>query len=422
MMDSLSPLKQNLKRRWKYLAIATLVLIVLTGLFAPQKGNQILYGSTYGRAPSGYGAWYQYMADQGTPIQRWQKPLKTFIAEHGKRDSPVTLLQVGASPIWLEDYAKNRDELEAWLAQGNRLISLSSQGEVTSASPRSEIETPLGLVTIETRRRLVTDKPKPDTEEALEVRLQPSQQVEVPQIYTLVSPVQNDPVLESGSINILEDEHGAIAWAEAEGKGSYIYSVTTDLGANAYQNSPGNFAFLAGLVKANKAELWVNEYSHGYKDKDAESNTAVVTWGDYFLGTPLMLAWIQLLVLLGITLIALNRRWGLPSPLETPKFNNSEAYIGALAGVLRRSGSNGFVLSQWQSVERQRLQRQLGLGNHPIELTALLTRWEQQTGESAAPLQKLLSPIPNGADSMDRLKRWLASLEQVRVLSRKHFS
>ncbi len=426
MMDPLNPLRQNLKRRWKYLAIAALVLIVLTSLFAPQRGNQILYGSTYGRAPSGYGAWYQYMQEEGTPIQRWQKPLETFLAEQGGDGGPVTLLQVGESPIWLEDYAQNQAELAAWLAQGNRLILLRSQGEVTLAPPRSEIETPLGPVTIETRRRLVSDQPDPEPEEALEVRfpLQPQlkSQPAVSLAYAALGPVQNPETLESGRVTLLADQYGAIAWAEAEGKGSYIYSVTPDLGANAYQNSPGNFAFLAGLVKANEAELWVNEYSHGYQDKNAEGETAAVTWGDYFLGTPLMLAWIQLLVLLGITLIALNRRWGLPSPLVQPKLNNSEAYIEALAGVLRRSGSNGFVLSQWQSAERQRLQRQLGLGNRPIELTALLQSWEQQTGESAEAIQRLLSPLAPGAGSIDQLKRWLASLEQVRELGRKHFS
>ncbi len=420
MIDSINPLKQNLKRRWKYLAIAAIVLLVLTLLFAPQRGNQNLYGSTYGRGPSGYGAWYQYMADQGTPIQRWQKPLGKFIEEHGEGDRPVTLLQVGASPIWLEDYSKNQDELEVWLAQGNRLIALISRGEVTLAPARSEIETPLGPVTIETRRRFVDDQPRQEFEEPLEARTQLDQQLDTSPTYALVSPVQESEALESGSINLLEDDYGAIAWAEAEGKGSIIYAVTPDLGANAYQNSPGNFPFLAGLVKANDAELWINEYSHGYKDKDAESDSAAVTWGDYFLGTPLMLAWIQLLVLLGVTLVALNRRWGLPTPLETPKLNNSEAYIGALAGVLRRSGSNGFVLNQWQSAERQRLQRQLGLGNRPIELDALLKSWEQQTGESADSVQRLLSPISSG--STDQLKRWLASLEQVRMLSRKHFS
>lgn len=422
-MDPLNPLRQNLKRRWKYWAIAAFVLLLLTLLFAPQKSNSILYGSTYGRAPSGYGAWYQYMADEGTPIQRWQKPLDIFIEEHSDRDRPVTLLQVGGSPIWLEDYDKNKRALEAWLAQGNRLIMLQSRGEVTLAPHRSDIETPLGPVALETRRRLRLDRPREEAEEALEVRAQPRHQLAFPEIYSLASPVQNSQALESGSIiTLLEDQYGAIAWAESEGTGSIIYSVTPDLGANAYQSSPGNFPFLAGLVKAKGAELWVNEYSHGYKDKVASDGAAAVTWGDYFLGTPLMLAWMQLLVLLGITLIALNRRWGLPNPLETPKPNNSEAYIEALAGVLRRSGSNRFVLSQWQSAERQRLQRQLGLGYRPIELEALLTSWEQQTGESADALQRLLSPISGGPGSINQLKRWLANLDQVRALSRKHFS
>lgn len=426
MMARLSPVKTQLKRRWKYLALAAVMLIVLTSLFAPQKGNQILYGSTYGRSPSGYGAWYQYMADQGTPIQRWQRPLAQFIEEHGPSDQPITLLQVGNSPIWQESYAKEEDALEQWIAQGNRLIILRSQGDVTLAPPISQIETPLGNVTIETRRRNTDEQDNFEEapSETLEVRSLPSslpRPLVVPQLQSLATVQEANP-LESGSITLLEDSYGAIAWATAEGKGSYIEAVTPDLGANAYQASPGNFAFLAGLVKANEAELWVNEYSHGYKDKDPNGNSAVVSWSDYFLGTPLMLAWIQLLVLLAIALITLNRRWGLPHPLKAPKLNNSEAYIDALAGVLRRSGSHSFVLGQWQTAERRRLQRQLGLGNRPVELTALLQSWEQQTGESASLLQSLLSPLPQDPGSISQLKRWLTNLEQVRQLSHKHFS
>ncbi len=429
MMAPLNPLRQNLKRRWKSLAIAAVLIIGLTSIFAPHKGNQILYGSTYGRSPSGYGAWFQYMADQGTPIQRWQRPLSQFIEEQGSpSDRPTTLLQVGNSPIWQGDYAKEQDALEAWLAQGNRLIILKSQGDVTQAPANSQIKTPLGEVVVETRRRNTDEQPNEAPSDTLEVKSQPQPLAYAPQLRsqslaTLTQDSESDPeTLESGSITLLADSYGTIVWATAEGKGSYIEAVTPDLGANAYQASPGNFAFLAGLVKANEAQLWVNEYSHGYKDKDPNGDNAVVSWSDYFLGTPLMLAWVQLLVLLAIALVTLNRRWGLPQLLEMPKLNNSEAYINALAGVLRRSGSHDFVLGQWQTAERQRLQRQLGLGNRPVELAALLKSWEQQTGESASLLQSLLSPVSQDTGSISQLKRWLTNLEQVRQLSRKHFS
>jgi len=425
MTIPLNPLGQRLKRRWKYLVIAGLAFIVLTAVFAPQRGNQILYGSTYGRAPSGYGAWYEYMAEQETPIQRWQKPLSAFLEAQSERDRPVTMLQVGSSSIWQEDYSNNRQELKSWIAKGNRLIILQSRGEVTLAPSRSLLDTPLGDVTIETRRRWNEDSESEETpQEALEAKREAIFEQEIVLLNHQLAArlLQTPPEMEAGSLTLLSDQQGGIVWAEAEGEGSAIYSVTPDLGANAYQNSPGNFAFLAGLVKAEEAELWVNEYSHGYKDKTEASDTAAVTWADYFLGTPLMLVWIQLLVLLAIALVALNRRWGLPRPLAASQLNNSEAYMGALAGVLRRSGSDSFVLSQWQAAERKRLQRQLGLGHRPVELPALLQSWEQQTGESAAPLQDLLSPLAPGSGSLRHLKSWLANWEQVRTLTSKHLS
>ncbi|NJN30161.1 MAG: DUF4350 domain-containing protein [Synechococcales cyanobacterium RM1_1_8] len=144
-------------RRWRVLLIGAIALLFLTLTLAPQRGNQLLRGSTYGRAPDGYGAWYQYMEDQGTPIQRWQKPLNTFLARQAEpgpgADRPITLLQVGSSEIWADDEAREREALQAWLAQGNRLVVLQRRGEVTAAPFRTDLATPLGEVRIETRRR-----------------------------------------------------------------------------------------------------------------------------------------------------------------------------------------------------------------------------------------------------------------------------
>ena len=67
----------NLPRKKLILIIAIAVgfLILVTVIFAPN--NQISQqGSTYGRDPSGYGAWAAFMEEKGTPIQRWQKPLE----------------------------------------------------------------------------------------------------------------------------------------------------------------------------------------------------------------------------------------------------------------------------------------------------------------------------------------------------------
>jgi len=63
------------KRQIWILAIALAALVIIS-LFAAPGGKQQQSGSTYGRSPDGYGAWYAFMESRGIPIQRWQKPLK----------------------------------------------------------------------------------------------------------------------------------------------------------------------------------------------------------------------------------------------------------------------------------------------------------------------------------------------------------
>jgi hypothetical protein len=63
------------RRLWLFGAIAIAAVILLT-LFAAPANNQLSSGSTYTRAPNGYGAWYAFMEERGTPAKRWQNRLR----------------------------------------------------------------------------------------------------------------------------------------------------------------------------------------------------------------------------------------------------------------------------------------------------------------------------------------------------------
>ncbi len=348
--------------------IAIAVILGLTLLLAPaQTYNR--RGSTYNRAPDGYGAWYAYLEQQGTPIQRWRKPLAQWLQEPAHQTG-TTLLQVGNPPTWQQDQLSQGEAIARWLDQGNRLIVLAAGGEATAAPFQTVVATKQGAVTLETKRRhrLATQ------ESAL-----------------------------------LADTFGAIVWSTAAGR---IEAVTPHLAANAYQDAPGNFAWLADLVGAKDGAkdgaVWVNEFSHGYRDREQRLQAGLKTWGDYFLRTPLLLIGVQGLVLLIVAIVAQNRRWGPIQPVVPPIENNSEAYVQALAGVLRRAGCTGFVRSQWQAAEQRRLQRFLGLGDRRVDLDELCQVWEQQTGQAAAELRQLLSdPNAKASPSEANLRHWL---------------
>ncbi|NJN85772.1 MAG: DUF4350 domain-containing protein [Leptolyngbyaceae cyanobacterium SL_7_1] len=352
-------------------AIALIALVVLTVFLAPNTNRG--GGSTYSRAPGGYGAWYTYMQAQGTPLQRWQKSnaeLQELQDVEGER-SPVTLVQINGRPT---GYGLSLEQ-ETWVNQGNRLIILGVPSPVTDAPFSTQQPTDAGMVKIDTGRRL-----------------EPSATNKI----------------------VLGDGFGAIGLRRAIGEGEWIVFNTPHLAANAYQDEPGNFAFLASVVAAEGESLWVDEYIHGYKDADVITAEVGQHWFDYLLSTPIRLILMQLAILLALLIWAGNRRFGFPLPLVTATSNNSRAYIEALATVLQKAESHPFVIETVGKAEQLRLQRALGMGSEPLEPAALLQAWVEQTGRPSIELERVFRPYwqPQSLNSQ-QLKDWISAIQHL---------
>ena len=342
--------------------IALAVLMLLTLVLAPS-GVRLSSGSTYSRAPDGYGAWYAFMEKRGTPIQRWQRPLA--VLEH---QTAITLLRVrgnsSQSGIAIGD--------RKWIEKGNTLVILGVWQPVTEAPFSTQLESSQGNVKIETRRRASGN---------------------------------------NGKTQLLGDHFGAVVWKETLDKGQVIWVTTPYLAANAYQNEPGNYAFLAQLLTETNQPIWVDEYIHGYRDPDAQDEeTAVRNWLEYLARTPLVPIAIQGGIVLLVAIVAQNRRFGCPQTIDPLEINNSQAYIQALASVLRKAQSSKFVAQTVGKAEQLVLQERLGLGSTPLEPEALLKAWEAQTGRDAAELQSLLR--------LSRKRRWKSERELLTWLEK----
>ena len=343
------------------LAIAVGFLILLTVIFAPshQLSQQ---GSTYGRDPSGYGAWAAFMEEKGTPIQRWQKPLSKL----SEKPEKITLLQIQNS-LQSRNFSINNVPSQ-WLARGNRLIILGILKPVTEAPFTTMQPSSFGNIAIDTRRRAKNVKDQ-----------------------------------------LLGDRFGAIVWREKVGQGEIILATTPNLAANAYQDFQSNYQFLADLATKEGYALWVDEYLHGYKDSDVIRSEIGQSIWSFFLKTPLLLVLIQLVILILFLLWSGNRRFGQAIAVLPPTRNNSEAYIQALAGVLEKAESADFVVSRLQEAEQQALQSTLGLGTNPLSSNALVTAWERQHSDSSNKLRSLLEEknIPkNNEDLRIWLEKW----------------
>lgn len=351
-------------------AIALIALVVLTVFLAPNTNRG--GGSTYSRAPDGYGAWYAYMDAQGTPLQRWQQSFDELMEPGGGR-SPMTLVQINSRPTW-----SGLDlEQETWVKQGNRLVILGVPAPVTDAPFTTQHPTGVGMVKIQTGRRL-----EPDATNEI----------------------------------VLGDEFGAIGLRRALGEGEWIGFNTPHLAANAYQDEPGNFAFLASVVAAEGYSLWVDEYIHGYKDADVITAEVGQHWFDYLLATPIRLILMQLAILLALLIWAGNRRFGSPLPLVTATSNNSRAYIEALATVLQKAESHPFVIETVGKAEQLRLQRALGLGSEPLEPPTLLQAWVEQTGRPSIEVERVFRPYwQQQSLNSQQLKDWISALQHLHL-------
>lgn len=388
----------NFKNRWVWVGLLVLVILLLTLWAAPQS-KKLQHGSTYSRAPAGYGAWYAYMEQQKLSIQRWQRPLDKLPASDqltppvkqvgnwikGQGDQaaqaqpfvPLTLLQINSG------FSKLSIFNEEWVKRGNVLVLIGETMPVTKAPFRTAIESSVGPVKVETTRRY--------------------------------SPAHAPWEERQSSQLLLSDTFGTVVWERPLGQGRVIYAVTPYLAANAYQDEPGNFKFLAQLVSEPGYPIYVDEYLHGYRDKEtiaAEQSKGLI---GYLAKTPLLLLAIQATVLFLVLIWGQNQRLGPPKRLVGETIDNSEAYIQALAGVLQKANCSDFVVGTIGKAEQLQIQRALGLGANPVDPQTIVEAWVQQTGRPAREMQTVLAPVLKAERLSDQaLLRWLDQLQMVR--------
>ncbi|MBW4468628.1 MAG: DUF4350 domain-containing protein [Pegethrix bostrychoides GSE-TBD4-15B] len=367
----------NLNNRWLWLGSWAVVALLLLTIWAAPQSSQ-LAGSTYSRAPDGYGAWYAEAQKQKLPVQRWQRPVSDLwpdletpqefppvqqIAAQNLFEKPITLLRV-------DPRGRTSDINQSWIELGNRLLLLGARPAVTKAPFESALESPVGAVKLATSRRKQT------------------------------------------SSAILADQFGAAIWRETLGQGEIIYVATPHLAANAYQDAPGNFKLLTQLVTKADQPIYIDEFLHGYRDSKA-SQKATENLPEYLAKTPLLLLAVQAIVLVLLSIWG-QRRIGRPQPLPLPNRNNSQAYIDAMAEVLQKANSSDFVVQTIGRAEQMRLQQALGLGLAPLSPQAVIEAWVQQ-GYPASELDWLNAVAADKPRWRDRdLRQWLAQVQTTR--------
>jgi hypothetical protein len=349
------------KKRWILLSAIALVAVILFTIIAAPSTNKLNSGSTYNLAPDGYGAWYAFMAERGTPIQRWQKPFEQI-----KENSNSAFVRI--YPQLLPESVFISKTERDWVKKGNTFVILGVRQPVTEAAFKTLQTSSTGEVRIDTRRR------------------------------------KNRP-----SETLLGDRFGAVVWSEKFGQGQIVYCVTPYLAANAYQDFRSNYEFLAQLVTRSKDSVLVDEYLHGYKDKDVIEKEIGENLFTYFAQTPLFPLLIQGFIIILIIILAKNRRFGKPILVTSAVIENSTAYIQALAGILQKAKSSEFLVSTIAKEEQRQLQKALGLEETLLSQDTLVNAWVEQTGKPATELTSLFKVSSQKMSEVDLLiwmKKW----------------
>lgn len=374
-------MREFLRRYW--LAILFLSLVVASQFLTPDTDQ----GSSFSRAPDGYGAWYADLQKHRIPVKRWQRPIKD-LAGTGQ-----TLVVV--SP---KESFELSGALQDWLKAGNTLLLLQTQGSVTQADFASRVE----QVLVETARR------RKSNQSWSESRLRECLKTEE------LSTCMGKLVL--GSRTLLADKYGDIVWEYPYERGRVIETTTAFLGANAYQDVPGNYALLTKLASPQGQTILFDEYLHGYVDEAiARQEKRYGSWWEYFLSTPPFAALVQLGVILLVLIWDKNRQFGSTKTLPVDRQENSEAYIQALAGVLQKAGSSEFVLEVLGHAEQLHIQQALGLGSTPVERGLLLSTWSALTQQPTSILNAVLDPPERKQRiTQPELSTWLKNVQTVR--------
>ncbi len=370
----ISPRSGFFRQRWLWIGLGILVFVGLVLLSAPATKD----GSTYTRSPTGYFNWYTSLKQQNIPIQRWQKN-HTKLTGTGQ-----TLIQIRGEQTTGPD-SEAKEAIDAWVAEGNTLISLDWQGRLTAAPFSSRLNSPVGPVLIETIRR--------------------------------------QTALTEGEIALLRDKQGSVVWSSPESEGGYITVAYPWLAANAYPSDSNNYKFLTQLAQQQGGKIWVDEWIHGYRDPLTPQEQKARPYQDaleYLFDTPVFPLTVQVFLIVLLLIWNGNRRFGQILTIKKPNLANSERYIQSLAGVLNNARHSDFVLQHVGEQLRQQLAAKLGIaadraaGTVRLDDQRLAEAWANQSGRSPQELLSLLQPTnPKRRFSDRELLDWISRAELI---------
>lgn len=139
------------------------------------------------------------------------------------------------------------------------------------------------------------------------------------------------------------------------GDGSIVVVSDPYIVSNGGINLVDNAQLATNVVSGN-GRIAFDEYHQGY---GSNQNRLL----NYFYGTPVIPVFLQLVLIVGLVMISLSRRFARPLPLEKESRISNLEYVGAMAQLKRRTKAYDLAIENIYTDFRRRISRLAGIDN-----------------------------------------------------------
>lgn len=292
-------------------AAALALLVALAALRATQRASDVSFPSTYDTGANGYAALYDLLANEGTPVGRFELPVGELsrggtlvIAGDGMLDAALPSKGGGAS-------------LDRWVRAGGRLVVLDAQ---ISRGARGA----LGL---------------PDSEKLKRQRVAAGGCALAPELRgaAIAGAFQAaySPACTPQRATLLAVNGRAAGIAYRRGRGIVALFATPSVFDNLHLSQRGNAQLAFALLGGGR--VLFNERVYGYE--------AGASFWDV-MPQPMRVAIIVALAASVLAIIGANLPFSPPYSAQPPQERDSGAYIDSVARMLERGGASNEAIAR----------------------------------------------------------------------------
>jgi hypothetical protein len=174
-----------------------------------------------------------------------------------------------------------------------------------------------------------------------------------------------------------------------------------------------NVRLAVNLVTSRPGLIAFDEYHHGY----GTNNNRLF---QYFEGTPVIMIFVQVALLIALVFVSQSRRFARPVPeKETDRLSKLE-YVSAMAQLQQRTRAYDLAIENIYSDFRRRVSSLVGLDNTTATRRELSIRIAERTGGDPRVIEELLFKCEDViiGEPVDR-KTTVSLIEQLRAIEDK---